>query len=238
MNCLGATDRLTAYLDGDLDPTLASAVRGHLRSCPACATVAAEHQQLRAALSTLPPVEPPPAMWAGVLARLGDAEVADGRRSGLALWWQRWMPRLVPVAGVAAAGLIALGAKTWIDSRNAEPAAPVAVVAPAPVAPAPVAPAPVAPPAHDTIDVAEELAGDDARADRAYAAAVDDLVALADDARPTWSTSQAQQFTARVAALRGAVAAAPAGVARAHAWQALIDFTQRAVVGVRIAEAR
>lgn len=240
MNCPGATERLTAYLDGDLDPTMASAVRGHLRSCPDCRALAAAHARLRDALTGLPPVEPPPALWAGVMARLGEAEVADGRRSALALWWQRWMPRLAPVAGVAAAAAVALVAKGWIDGRRGSALAQVAPVAGliAPVAAPALAPPPAPPPSPDGLDVAEALAGDAARADRAYAATVDDLLALAEDSRATWSSAQAQQFAARVTVLRAAVAAAADGRARARAWQALIDFTQRAVVGVRLAEAR
>lgn len=235
MTCERVRAQLTAYLDGDLDEPSASSLRGHLRLCEACRAEADQHARVVDALASLAPPEPPSAMWDGVKARLGAAEIEDAKRSRLALWWARVRPQLVP--GLVLAGAAAVAA-LWISHRReAAPVDDVAVTPPAPVhrdvAPAPAPPhaAPAAP-----VDVSAELADDDVRADASYRAAADELIAIAADSKADWSAQQAKSFDARVAALRTAAEHAAIGLPRERAWQALIDYVQRAVVGVRVAE--
>lgn len=71
MNCRSVSDRLTAYLDGELDHAAASAVRGHLRLCESCRLAAEDHAKIRDTLGDLERPEPPTALWDGVLERLG-----------------------------------------------------------------------------------------------------------------------------------------------------------------------
>ncbi|HTJ43024.1 MAG TPA: zf-HC2 domain-containing protein [Kofleriaceae bacterium] len=234
--CEHVRAELTAYLDGELDETSASSLRGHLRLCVECRALADQHARIVDVLAALPPPEPPPSMWDGVKARLGAAEIEDARRSRLGLWWQRVRPHLVPAMGLAAAAAVAA---VWIAHRRAsgdEPAHEVAIghheVTP-PVPPSP----PVAPSAADQIDVRDALASDDDHADAAYRAAAEELIAMAADAKGDWTPSQQKAFDARVAALRTAAEHAASGEPRERAWQALIDYVQRAVVGVRVAEA-
>lgn len=240
MTCERVHAQLTAYLDGDLDEPSASSLRGHLRLCEACRALADQHARVVDALASLAPPEPPSAMWEGVKARLGAAEIEDARRSRLALWWRRVRPQLVP--GLVLAGAAAVAA-LWISHRRV-PAEEIAVTPPAPIAHhdvAPPAPAPHpaathAPATPATIDVREELADDDARADASYRAVAEELIASAAESRADWSAPQARSFDARVTALRTAAEHAALGLPREHAWQALIEYVQRAVVGVRVAE--
>src|SRR5678815_4584208 len=80
MSCESIREKLTAYLDGELEGERGSAVRGHLRGCEACRQIAADEAALRDGLRALPPLDPPPSLWAGVQARLAAAEAAEARR--------------------------------------------------------------------------------------------------------------------------------------------------------------
>jgi anti-sigma factor ChrR (cupin superfamily) len=234
MTCERVRAQITAYLDGELDETSASSLRGHLRLCADCRRTADEHARVVDALAHLAPPEPPAAMWEGVKARLGAAEIEDARRSRIALWWQRVRPQLVPGLALAAAAAVGV---VWIAHRRGHADETIAIAPPpAPIAHHDPAPPPAPAPPRDTRDVSAELADDDARADASYRAAADELLALADDAKGDWPASQAKAFDARVAALRTAAEHAALGVPRERAWQALIDYVQRAVVGVRVAE--
>ena len=105
MKCDSVRAKLTAYLDGELEGERGSAVRGHLRSCDACRQVAADEAALRDGLRALPPVDPPPSLWAGVQQRLAAAEVADAERPA----WRRalaWLSPRAPQIGLATAALI------------------------------------------------------------------------------------------------------------------------------------
>jgi hypothetical protein len=236
MNCERVRAEITAYLAGELDELTASSLRGHLRLCDGCRRMAEVHACLVDALAALQPPEPPPSMWDGVKARLGQAEIEDAGRSRLALWWRRVRPQLVPAVALGAAAAIAA---VWIAHRRAgsdESPGQLARGSDATHAPAaPPAPPPSSPSAHP-VDVTEALAGDDAKADAAYRAAADELIATAEDARAEWSPSQARAFDAKLALLRAATEHASLGPDRERAWQVLIDFVQRAVVGVRVAE--
>jgi anti-sigma factor RsiW len=53
------TDRLSAYLDGELSAGDAAAVEEHLRTCPACRAELDALSRVRQLLRHLPPPEPP-----------------------------------------------------------------------------------------------------------------------------------------------------------------------------------
>jgi anti-sigma factor RsiW len=52
-------EQVTAYVDGELPPTLRADLEAHLAACPSCAAQAAGERRLRAALRNLPGIEPP-----------------------------------------------------------------------------------------------------------------------------------------------------------------------------------
>lgn len=263
MTCGDIEARLTAYLDGELDATTSSALRGHLRTCPACNQLAEDHARVAGALAALHdrPLDPPPALWDGVLARLAEAEKVDAKRSWWSLVvqraWQGLRPQLLPVTAVAAAAVVAL---VWWSRHDAPRGATRAEIVP-PIAEDPVGPE-LAPPAlPDPVpelpkaDVEAALANEAHRIDALYADVVADLTTDALDERTTWPAPRQRAFDAELVRLRAAVQARPLvtdapvlgldpdgdyGVreARERAWQRLVTFLQRAAVGDLLAEAR
>lgn len=225
MTCRDVEARLTAYLEGDLDGVSSSALRGHLRGCPACAALADDHARLAGALARLrdDAPAPPPTLWPGVLAGLARAEAEDARRSQPALAWRRLRGWARPLAAPAAAlaGAAAL-ATAWVATR---PAAgpdidldPVAAIT-QPTAPInPVARAPSASAAAPREDIARRLAATGRREEERFAAAAAELEALARQERAGWPAARRRAFDAELSRLRAAVerpgppAAPPPGV--------------------------
>jgi hypothetical protein len=253
LTCDDAARRLTAYVDGDLDDATQRAVRGHLRSCEACRTAAADELAVRDAMTRLPAPEVPPALWESISAQLAAGEVADSKRSRWWLWWQIARPKLLPAGLVAAAAALAL--VTWLRRDHGDEAArapQVAEAAPAPAAvtgPAtPGAPVPAAavaiedpsgPPslrrdckvhaASAGAAATDRVAALAAAIDRCYGVAVDELLAIVALDRPGWSAERAAVFDAELDTARHAVTTAGAGRPRERAWQAVIQLLQRAV---------
>ncbi|HVK72945.1 MAG TPA: zf-HC2 domain-containing protein [Kofleriaceae bacterium] len=239
MTCREAQARLTAYLDGELDGSTASAIRGHLRVCDDCRHAAEDHAAIRDSLAGLARPEPPPAIWDGVMAKLGEAEIADSRRSRWSRLLHRLRPHLLPaslaVGACAAAAVI-------VHVRQDEPrrAAPQAV---APIDPAergatdlvpPPAPPPIPP---VTRDATIELAAETERIDARYREVAADLLGQAREQLGEKSAAR-RRFDREVAGLERAVLAAPAGKARDRAWHALITFLERAAIGELVAQVR
>jgi hypothetical protein len=257
MKCKDVEAQVTAYLDGELDATTSSALRGHARGCEHCRALVADHARIAGTLAALPPAEPGPAMWDGVMAKLAQAEQADSRRSGLGLRFvaalERMRAHLVPVTAVAAAAVVA---GVWFARQRAStPVAPekTAIAIPAPVQ---VKDVPVAPPAPaDDVDIEAALAREAARIDDVYASTVADLLEDAAEERAEWTPSRQRAFDAELARLQANVAAHPTEIAlttgdafdaaeartaareaRDRAWQRLVKFLQRAAVGDLVAE--
>jgi hypothetical protein len=67
MSCDG--ERVTAFVDGELDTEAAAAVAEHLQACAACRAQAEGERSLRARLRSLPAPEPPAGLEARVRAR-------------------------------------------------------------------------------------------------------------------------------------------------------------------------
>src|SRR3954471_5490394 len=136
--CDQTRPRLTAYLDGDLADDPGSVVRGHLRECAACREVARDEAALRDGLRQLPPVDPPPSLWAGVQARLAAEEVADARTP----WWRRaavrwarwararWTPTMPQLAAAGAPPPPAIAVLPLRSHRADEPVNPVVALPP------------------------------------------------------------------------------------------------------------
>lgn len=134
--------RLTAYLDGELADDHGSAVRGHLRECPACRGVARDEAALRDGLRVLSPVDPPASLWAGVQARLAAAEVADARtprwRRAAARWTRwirtaRWAPTMPQLAAASFVGVAAIALVTWRGHRPEDATPDPVAVRPVPL---------------------------------------------------------------------------------------------------------
>lgn len=73
------TDRLSEYLDGDMDPRDEALVEAHLVDCATCRATLAELRAVLARATALPPAEPKSDLWPGILARVeSDVATAGG----------------------------------------------------------------------------------------------------------------------------------------------------------------
>lgn len=218
MTCRDVAARVTAYVDGDLDAAVTSAVRGHLRTCAACRDEAQAEAALRTHLAALPPPPPPAQLWSQIQARLAEAEVADSRRGAAARIWTRLVAWRLPLslAAVSAAAMTLL----WLRRAELPEGAPgrqATALAP------PVAGAPVR-------DVLDELADAPAVIDAQFAGAVEELVALAESDRARWPAPRAAAFSSELAARRAAIASAAVGRPREAAWRGLVGYLQEALL--------
>jgi hypothetical protein len=238
VKCDDVRAKLTAYLDGELEGDRGSAVRGHLRGCQACREVAGDEAALRDGLRELPPVDPPASLWAGVQARLAEAEVADAERPA----WRRALAR--PLAWLAphqlALGAVALAALVGLVVWKSRHGDVVAKAPPPPAAqhaeqPAPPAPPPPAAAQQEEPDVTAELAAAPKRATQSYADSAAELLRLAGDARASWSDDRKQVFDARIAELRAQIDRAAEGRPRQQAYRSLIRYLQSAAIRDEVA---
>lgn len=224
MRCGDVQDLASAFIDGELDDARASALRGHLRQCPACTTTVRELGAIREAAAGLDTLEPPPALWSAVQKRLAEAEIADAGRSRLWLHWQALRPRLLPAAvAMTATAAVAL----WLWRLSPQTDTQAAVASNAPVAPAQllatgsleataVAPASATPegtgnaagsagdepslaPSNETFWVGRGREID--QADARYTETLASLRVLVESERPRWPADAAARLDARLAAL-------------------------------------
>jgi hypothetical protein len=104
--CTRAQGLVSAFLDGDLDKKRQEQVARHLRACLSCERICEETRQIKAGLRHLAPLEPRPACWGAIGARLEEerqAELVSSRR------WKRWLTR----AGLSVSLAAAVGA-CWV----------------------------------------------------------------------------------------------------------------------------
>lgn len=233
MTCEKIREQLTAYLDGELEGDRGTPVRGHLRTCEACRQIATDEAALRDGLRALPPIDPPTSMWAGIQAKLADAEVAESQRPAWRRALTRWAPqapRFGMISGALAAAAVLL---VWRAHRHAElqPAQvahqeAVVVTPPPPVAPVP---------APSTEDVTDDLAASQTRLTDEYAQTAKQLLETARDEAAQWPADRQQAFYTHVAELQAAADGAAEGHPRQKAYRAMIRYLQRAAVREEVA---
>lgn len=246
MTCDDVRERLTAYLDGDLDPDRGTVVRGHLRTCDACRRVAEQESALRDGLRSLPTLDPPSAMWAAIQSQLAAAEVAESKRPAWKRALSRWTPMLPRFAMGGAVAAAAIGILWWrthvseatesktkivdVPSQKIHASPPEAIAhAPAPTDCNLESPA--------GTDVTADLAAEPARVSGCYGQLATELLAQAAEARGTWTDDQRASFDAQIAALKQAVDATPAddGRARQRALRALNRYLQNVLTRDQVA---
>jgi hypothetical protein len=114
------SERLSEYLDGELDPEAAREIAAHLAGCAACGELAAELRRVLARAQALEDRPPHEDLWPGVAAAIGAAPA------------RRWRVS-VPVPLLLAAGVALMlisGAGVAIALRGHAPARPVAGMTP------------------------------------------------------------------------------------------------------------
>ena len=87
MACETLSEKLTGYLDQELDPRVAGEVEAHLRQCVACSARVERERRLRAAVqSHLPPLRAPERLRSRIRADLRARTRAVRRGSSLPAW--------------------------------------------------------------------------------------------------------------------------------------------------------
>jgi hypothetical protein len=115
------TDRLSEYLDGELDATAAAALEAHVTDCAECGSALVELRQVVAAAAELPDREPATDLFPGILSRIreGDTVVAPIRPVARSA---RRFAFTVPQLAAAAAAIVTLSAgAVWLAMRPGSP---------------------------------------------------------------------------------------------------------------------
>jgi anti-sigma factor RsiW len=129
------TNRLSEYLDGELDNTERAALEAHLATCGHCYATLADLRQVVARAKALEDREPANDLWAGIRAGLTEEPVArltPDRRPGVSRRFSFSVPQLL-AASIAL--MLMSGGGAWLALRSNATSTPVAqreVVSPAP----------------------------------------------------------------------------------------------------------
>lgn len=130
------TDRLSEYLDGELDDAEQAALARHLDECAACRTVLAELRDVTAIAAGAPATAPADDLWPGIAARIGAQGAVVPLPTRRRVRFSFTMPQLAAAALV----LMALsGGAVWLATGGTDAPAPTAAVRPAPTGAAPTA---------------------------------------------------------------------------------------------------
>jgi hypothetical protein len=178
--CGQPPETLSAFVDGDLSPAQAQAMRAHLAGCPQCTVSIAELTAMVTAARGLERPEPPPSLWPAV-----EGAMARHERP----WWLSL--RLFgsgALAGAVAVSVVALGLASWRSHRATAP---------------PVAPAPAVASADPLLNEAE---AEFASAAAAYERSIEKLRGLLAREEPRWSPAERARCTERLAQLDDAIA--------------------------------
>lgn len=238
MSCESIRKQLTAYLDGELEGERGSVVRGHLRGCDACRTIANDEAALRDGLRSLPPVDPPASLWAGVQAKLAAAEVADAEKPAWRRFLSRWAPR-APQLALATAALAAVAIFFAVRHRGDDSGPPIAetqnippvVIKPDHDLQPPPAPSQIAcGSTSQAADVTEQVAAEPAQLTACYAQAAKELRELLPESRAAWSDEHKHEVDAKLAAFEKEVADAKDERARQRSYRAQIRYLQHVVI--------
>jgi len=112
------TNRLSEYLDGDLDSTERAALETHLATCGQCSATLAELREVVARAKSLEDREPANDLWAGIRAGITadrEAQLTPGRRPGVRRRFSFSMPQLL----AASIALVLLsGGVVWTAVRS------------------------------------------------------------------------------------------------------------------------
>ena len=116
------TDRLSEYVDGELDNAARAELELHLQTCAACRAVLEELRQVVGTARSLPPIEPATDLWPAIADRIAaEREVPLPVRRH-----ERAAPRLsftVPqLAAAAVALMLVSGGAVWMVGRTPAPA--------------------------------------------------------------------------------------------------------------------
>ena len=122
------TERLSAFVDGDLPPAEAGAVRAHASGCADCTAALADLRALVTNVRALDVPEPPPTLWPSIEGALHRRERFAWLKISL------WRPvGIGALAGAVAVVLVTVALPAVRARWNREPAAPPVQIAATPV---------------------------------------------------------------------------------------------------------
>ena len=144
------TDRLSDYIDGELDPRQHAEVASHLAQCPPCREIANDLRAVATRATSLPDLSPRRNLWAGVQDKIESAPAHRSAPPSLARRWggRRFSFTLPQLAAAGVALMVLSGSMVWLaktgDPRaDFPPVDAVASVDPNPAASGTAAVAPV-----------------------------------------------------------------------------------------------
>jgi hypothetical protein len=181
--CTQSTETLSAFVDGDLPPTEAQAVRAHAAGCPRCTLSIGELRAMLTAARALERPEPPPTLWAAVEGAMS--------RHDRPWWLSLRIFGTGALAGAAAVSVIALGLSSWRTHHAGATSPPPSAMAAA------------ATTADPLLDEAE---AEFARAAATYEKSIAKLRGLLEREQPRWSPAERARCAERLAQLDEAIA--------------------------------
>lgn len=105
MDCRTVTEKMNAWLDGELAPDAATGMREHVHGCPACAARLQELQALYDALGELPGPSPAPDLARDTVRAARELSAARP----MAPWWGALNPFAKGLGMAALAAGLVLG---------------------------------------------------------------------------------------------------------------------------------
>ena len=113
-------ERLSEYVDGELDAGARAEVERHLAGCHECRAIVEDFQAVTLRASSLVDTAPQHDLWAGIAARIGD-------RSGRLAWFRpraarRWSFTLPQLAAASIALMVLSGGMVWL-AKSGDPRA-------------------------------------------------------------------------------------------------------------------
>lgn len=242
MTCEQLDERLSDWLENELDPATRTRLERHVAACARCTALVADLALIRREAASLPELVPSRDLWSGIEARIQApvislepqrvANVSSGRRRARQAWW----------LGAAAAGLVAVtaGVTYYMTSQNvSDPVvAATSIAAPTvdPASPVEVAPPPAAlasteerSPRRDERPVASEPARPNEAEQSEYARDVAQLRAIVSERRTELDTATVAVLEKNLELIDRAIAESRAALQADPASDFLADQLARAM---------
>lgn len=112
MTCERFEERLADYMEGDVHGAERALLDAHAASCAACGALVGDLRTIVAEAATLPPIEPPRAVWAGIESRIAADVVPIATR-------RRTVP-LVRALTAAAAMILVTASVTYLATKKSD----------------------------------------------------------------------------------------------------------------------
>jgi anti-sigma factor RsiW len=123
MKCAAAREWISDYVDGNLDPGREAEIKAHLEDCRECRELAADFAAIVRGAKSLGSLEPSPAVWPRITARVKEARPEAParpreRRSWLQAFWKHagWVYAGAAALVLVIAGGIIVRQGTWSNA--------------------------------------------------------------------------------------------------------------------------